>query len=90
MFLAATTYQLPDLKSPAKQKYEVAMIWFWDSEEFVESVKLLWSNTMNVEEELKDSVTKVVFENFERLQRREVFMALVKERRLEYSAGKNL
>ncbi|KAN0099584.1 hypothetical protein V8E51_013359 [Hyaloscypha variabilis] len=77
MFLAAITYQLPELKILAKEKYVFAMTCFWDSEEFVQSVGLLWSNTKGTEEDLKDKVAQVVFENMERLEKYEEFRTIL-------------
>ncbi len=41
-----------------------------------------------MEEELKESVAKVAFENFERLRRREGFRGLLDQERLDLAAGK--
>ncbi|KAE9364483.1 hypothetical protein N431DRAFT_447658 [Stipitochalara longipes BDJ] len=89
MFLAAITYQLPDLKTLAKEKYVLAMTYFWDNEEFVESVGLLWSNTKGMEEELKDEVAQVVFTNLERLEKYEEFRTILWGEGSHQSGGKD-
>ena len=77
IFLAAITYQLLDLKNLAKEKYVLATTYFWDNEEFVESVGLLWGNTKGMEEDLKVEIAQVVFENLERLEKYEEFRTIL-------------
>lgn len=50
MFITSIKYQLPELKQLAKEKYEAAMRFFWNSKEFLESAEFLWANIRGMEE----------------------------------------
>lgn len=50
MFITSIKYQLPELKQLAKEKYEAAMTFFWNSKEFLESAEFLWANIRGMDE----------------------------------------
>jgi hypothetical protein len=77
MLIAAIKYQLPDLKALAKENYEVASTYYWDSKEFLKLAELLWEHTKGMEEELKNAIAKVGFDHLEDLKKYDEFRRLL-------------
>ena len=79
MYIIADKYDLYPLKELANIKYETALSAHWNSTEFVESLKLLYEETMENDTLLKEVAIKVAGDNAKQLLDREEFVALCEE-----------
>jgi len=79
MYIIADKYDLYPLKELANVKYGNALSAQWDSSEFVESLKLLYEETMENDTLLKDVAIKLAGEHAKELLDRREFVALCEE-----------